>query len=111
MQVKVYYNFHRKNLSIQQNGRVIDRRDEVFLENVTFKVSQSGRERVLREKVKNVHAFICGELCEPKNLTNPVKVRYNPYETEGFVNCLTNEKVLNARMVRIIGNQVYCQTE
>ncbi len=62
MRVYVYFNLHRKCFSIKalegaMKGRVIAHRDNVLLFHTTFKVSQAGRERVIREKRKNVHAF------------------------------------------------------
>ena len=62
--VRVYRNLHRDCLSVQArvNGawRVVAHRDSVNLSNVTFKVSEAGRQRALREGRKNVHAFVVG---------------------------------------------------
>ena len=61
--------------------------DFVFLTNVEFKVSFSGRQRVLIEKRKNVHAGVIGTLIEPSEISGIsfVKCRYNPYEMEWFM--------------------------
>jgi hypothetical protein len=64
MKVRVYFNLHKKLLSIQTkvNGawKVISHRQSVSLSDVTFKVSECGRQRVIKNKRKNVHAYICG---------------------------------------------------
>lgn len=64
--VRVYWNSHRKLFSIQvQNGHgwyVVGHTADVQLINVTFQVSAAGHRRALREKVKNVHAFVRGTL-------------------------------------------------
>jgi len=43
-------------------GKVIDVVDAVILKDARFVVNEGGRQRVLREKQKNVHAFVDGTL-------------------------------------------------
>jgi hypothetical protein len=62
MRVEVYYNLHKKCFSIRHKGIVISHANTVKLADVTFVVRKAGRERVLREKKKNVHAFVRGNL-------------------------------------------------
>lgn len=67
MRVFCYYNLHKavwsvKALEGSQKGRVILHAGEVTLAKCEFKVSEAGRQRVLREKKKNVHAGVVGEL-------------------------------------------------
>jgi hypothetical protein len=59
----------------------------MILKNCTFKVSASGRERVRREKKKNVHAWIQGEKIESLSVIDCRirEVTYNPYKHESFV--------------------------
>jgi hypothetical protein len=98
MKVFVYFNLHKKCFSIKalegaMKGRVIAHRDNVLLFRATFKVSQAGRERVLREKRKNVHAGVCGTWHDSGNdhgTLSSVKERgelvtYNPYKYNTFV--------------------------
>jgi hypothetical protein len=48
-------------------------------------VSEAGRQRVLRDRRKNVHAYIVGRVSDaPGTLPGGRRVRYNPYETETF---------------------------
>ena len=69
MRVFVYYNLHKACWSIKcvdpdykHNGLVIAHASEVVLREALGSVSRAGRERVLREQRKNVHAGICGHL-------------------------------------------------
>lgn len=93
MKVRVYWNFHKKLFSVQAqvNGRwkVVEHSENLFLTDVQFKVSESGRQRVLREKRKNVHAKIHGELTTIQNRGSlryaRGKVKYNPYTMDSFM--------------------------
>lgn len=66
MKVEVYRNLHKNGIvySIrdQKTKRVIGYSSNLTLKDVKFCVNQTGRERVLREKRKNVHAFIRGTI-------------------------------------------------
>lgn len=88
MRVRVYFNLHKKCFSVQDAStrRVIAHKNEVFLENVTFKVYEKGRQRVLREGKKNVHAFVIGNLVDglPDLCYSRIRVIYNPYFCEKF---------------------------
>jgi len=93
MRVFVYFNLHRKVWSIKalegpDKGRVIAHSKYVVLRNARGKVSQAGRQRVLREGRKNVHAGIVGDwsyadLAELPGVDR--RVTYNPYKYETFV--------------------------
>jgi hypothetical protein len=94
MKVFVYRNLHKNCWSIKalegnNKGRVIYHAQSVTLSNCTFKVSKAGRERVLREKRKNVHAGIKGELIRVNiplsYMPQMTAVTYNPYKYESFV--------------------------
>lgn len=65
MKVRVYFNLHSGLWSIQdyKTRRVIGHASRVNLTDCTFQVSEAGRQRVLRERKKNVHAFVVGTLC------------------------------------------------
>ncbi|AOZ61321.1 hypothetical protein SEA_DARTHPHADER_81 [Mycobacterium phage DarthPhader] len=97
LRVFVYKNLHqsRKNgqpwYSIQAlegdfKGRVIHRSGNVLLANAKGVVRKAGRERVLREGRKNVHAGMVGELISilPRDFVG-TEITYNPYKYETFV--------------------------
>lgn len=96
MKVFVYYNLHKKVWSIkalegENKGKVIAHSSMVVLENCTFKVSEAGRQRVLKEKRKNVHAGVVGQLVAVAGerayfpYIKSTVVTYNPYKYETFV--------------------------
>ncbi len=103
MKVFVYFNLHKKVFSVRalegdKKGLVIAHREYVMLENVTFKVSEAGRQRVLRERKKNVHAGAVGQWRDDVAvLQGDVAVTYNPYRFSSFVNKETEEPVYTAR--------------
>ena len=92
MRVRVYRNLHadsrgqgRWSVMAWQGPRkskVIKHLDNVILADCKFIVQQSGRERVIREQRKNVHAFIEGDM-KPSITLNGYDsrgaVKYNPY--------------------------------
>ncbi len=67
---KVYRNLNNGKLSIQENGLVVGHADNIIMLNVVFKVNQIGREKVIKEKKKNVHAFVIGEIACTEGFTS-----------------------------------------
>ena len=99
---------HKRLFSVQEkvNGqwKVVGHTDDITLYNVTFKVSEAGRQRVLREKKKNVHAFVEGTLSpSPLKCDNPLTIRYNPYKSGSFTSGDFNVKQAGA--VRLSKNE------
>lgn len=83
--VKVYYNLHKQTFSIEQNGLVVGYADTVRIENATYAVSEAGRQRVLKEKRKNVHATVRGNLLGFEAGPEETPAYYNPYKVKTFV--------------------------
>ena len=88
MKVYVYFNLHKKLFSVKalegaSKGKVIGHYDRLTLAEVTPKVSIAGRERVLRERQKNVHAGLVGTLTDFVSVKGRV-VSYNPYKGVDF---------------------------
>lgn len=100
MKTKVYFNFHKKCFSVQQNGLVIGHRDKVFLKNCVLKVSEAGRQRVLNEKRKNVHAYVIGELTNESDFVGE-EVTYNPYLNKTFVLRGNKQEKTHADLVKL----------
>ena len=82
--VEVYKNLHRGCWSVRQNGIVRFHTYAIALEQCQFKVSESGRQRVLREKRKNVHAFIKGMVTRKGDRVKGDKVTNDPYKMSTF---------------------------
>lgn len=93
MRVEVYWNFHRKCYSVRAlegpyKGRVTQHRRNIQITDATFVVRPGGRAKTLRERRKNVHAFVRGTLVEGERIAMEgvsVGVGYNPYQWESFM--------------------------
>jgi hypothetical protein len=109
VRVAVYRNLHKQMWSVKDRytGRVIAHLPSLCLEGIKgceFRVSQSGRERVLQQRTKNVHATVCSEWtttdtpCKYATLNKPIRVSYNPYKSPYF-RTLEGKPVLGAKKV------------
>lgn len=97
--VRVYWNLNKKCWSVcsKENGnKLLYHTDKFYLSNCFFVVSQKGRERVLREKRKNVHAYVEGffdnNLPVPRKSSKTKQITYNPYIASFFFDKKTFEK-------------------
>jgi hypothetical protein len=93
-----------KALEGPDKGKVIDRRERVLLSDVEGKVSEAGRQRVLRERRKNVHAGIVGTLRDEPRDFSPIGriaaevasigdvVTYNPVKYKSFVHAVDESR-------------------
>lgn len=114
MRVFVYFNLHRKCWSVKalegpMKGRVVQHTDNIVLSSCTFKVSEAGRQRVLKERRKNVHAGVVGTLVEPSSLARVVhlvSVTYNPYKAGTFVTKPDGSPIYAADVVFLQHRQV-----
>lgn len=106
MKVEVYFNLHKRLWSVRQcsTGRVILHTDKVHIRDAKFVVRKAGRERVLREGKKNVHAFVRGEAThfddfDPDWLDylDYTLVSYNPYKHDTFVDVYDVSPVRTAK--------------
>lgn len=114
--VDVYYNLHKKRLSVRdcETRRVLAHVDGIALKNVTFHVSESGRQRVLRDRRKNVHAFVRGYLDTTPYMRDvmdkcDVQVSYNPYKYNSFVRIVDASPIKSADHVIIQGRVIKVQ--
>lgn len=88
--VKVYRNLTNKCWSVLgPDGLLLLHAQSLVLKDCQFEVRESGRQRVLREKRKNVHAFVKGYLAPMSSRHDHVPgsvlpVTYNPYKSEHF---------------------------
>jgi hypothetical protein len=133
--MKVYYNLHNHKWSImdKETGLILGHADIVGMYGVTPKVSEAGRQRVLREKRKNVHAFMEGYLdrvlgfvpfrgrvlpegvftsCGTIMTDLLTELTYNPYKFDRFVvKSVPTLGVLGARYVWLTDTrQVFANT-
>lgn len=84
--VRVYKNLNNGKFSVQQDGKVVCYADHVNLHEISFKVSEAGRQRVIKERQKNVHAYACGKVIDFNPLDDSIgcDVTYDPYKAGYF---------------------------
>ena len=86
--VYVYRNLHKNCWSVKQSGKVVDHTHFLLLRDCRYLVGEAGRERVRREKKKNVHAGISGyvtdKVTEEQYWRDWGTATYNPYYMESF---------------------------
>lgn len=108
MRAEVYKNLHTGTWSVRDLGvgKVIGHPMAVLVSDADFVVRKSGRERVLREQRKNVHAFVRGTVMDmyifdkPDDLSERFdKATYNPYNNETFVDAETGAPVTSSSLV------------
>lgn len=111
-EVEVYRNLNNKCFSIRQNGLVIAHADGFTIDNVKTKISETGRQRVLKEKRKNVHATIIGENVKKAdnlilNSNSFDELYYNPYELDSFINKKTGEPIFSCNRILFHDGSAY----
>jgi hypothetical protein len=104
--VYVYFNLHKNVWSVRQNGKIVEHTKLITLRNARFLVGQAGRQRVIDEKQKNVHAGISGYITTsdeqmPEDTYTVHKVTYNPYKYKTFVRCASGEPVTHSDYARL----------
>ena len=100
--VFVYRNLHKNCWSVRQNGLVKIHTPWIRLGVCKFKVNEGGRQRVLAQKRKNVHAgvegLLLGQRWSLKGLDGE-SIEYNPYKNKTFVKKLDGSSVRSALAV------------
>lgn len=84
----IYRNLHLGAMfSIREHGIVVDRQEAFVAYNCSFKVNAKGRERVLAQRQKNVHAFVVADSFLPYvvDTTMLKAITYNPYLADTFM--------------------------
>jgi hypothetical protein len=113
MRVAVYRNLHKGCWSVRNRstGRVVRHMDSLMVHDCEFRVGKAGRQRVLMERRKNVHAFVHGNLLDsPNNLESWrigkgwIRVTYDPYESDKFVTMNGRKPVERAEAVILLSD-------
>jgi hypothetical protein len=108
MKYDVYWNLHKDIWSMRHKGRVLNYQSVVVFNDAKFIVQPAGRARVIRERKKNVHAFVRGHVVSnmlpiPKIDKTFIRVRYNPHIHPHFRDEAGNS-IFNAKQVILVGN-------
>jgi len=113
MRVQVYYNLHKKRLSIRNRGKVIKHTGAIVLHDVKFHVQPAGQAKVRKNKRKNVHAYVAGDM-RPKQLIAQQsyegldQVKYNPYKNNFLEDVKTGEEMRDIyEKAYIINKKIY----
>lgn len=132
MTYDIYFNPHKRLFSVRKDRHAMTHANYVVMEAPRFFVSEAGRQRVLREKSKNVHAAIRSETLDRASMVTDietetlvrlwqhtvrltqhersehgrvVEVTYDPYKAGTFFDRNTGEPVTEAiGLVAIVHN-------
>ena len=111
---KVYWNLHEKVFSVlawnvpSKGWRLYTHASCLSASDVQFKVHEAGRQRVIKEQSKNVHAYVIAQdikILKYSKLPDLVvengykDATYNPYIYKGFVDVKTKEILSRASSV------------
>ena len=111
--VMVYYNLNKHTFSVTYKNRLITHADYIKLNDIEFRVRQGGREKVIKEKRKNVHSFVIGTLIEyckypceslPSEPNSDI-VTYDPYKYNSYVMKDTQEPIYKTGEVEMINSR------
>jgi hypothetical protein len=100
------------NISVKVGDEPVYYASRLLMRNVTFKVSEAGRQRMLREGHKNVHAWVVGEqlpwpVCFSPDTAVLREAKYNPVKGATFVDAEDGGPVYGASLVVMVGSKVY----
>ena len=104
--VFVYKNLHKDCWSVKQDGLVKAHTEEVRMWDCAFQVNAKGRQKVLDEQRKNVHAGIKGYIDNDQQVPSGVEVTYNPYKYDSFVDKATELPIYSSQFTTLTKNKV-----
>ncbi|HEY5657932.1 MAG TPA: hypothetical protein VIY27_09100 [Myxococcota bacterium] len=114
----------KAKLCAMSTGKLYKHADVVLLEDCCLVVNEKGRQRVLRERSKNVHAWVEGELVDmaahpseydPDVLPDEVydgrwiPITYNPYKYDTFMRADSGKPVTHAQLVAATPSGIMAQ--
>lgn len=107
--VRVFRNFKHDCYSVLQDGKLKLVAKQVRLVNVEFRIRETGRQRMIRDQRRNVHAFAVGTLVD---FAHPSEGRdldslsgrsaiYDPHQFNSFVDQETQAPLREASVVQM----------
>lgn len=114
VRVFVYFNLHSGQWSLRategpDKGRVVAHANRLHLWFASPQVSIAGRDRVRRERVKNVHAGLVGYAegfdYVPDEYQCTGTVTYNPFRDDGFIYREDGQPFYHAQLCRMYENR------
>jgi hypothetical protein len=100
MRVQVYRNLNNGLISIQDlsTGLVLGHASAIDLQEASFIVREAGRQQVIKEKRKNVHAFVRGKVIDVRNF-KPFKGRGEGIEDDSPYAWMNSTKLQRGSML------------
>mgnify|MGYP003635392358 FL=1 len=100
MRVQVYRNLNNGLISIQDlsTGLVLGHASAIDLQEASFIVREAGRQQVIREQRKNVHAFVRGKVIDVRNF-KPFKGRGEGIEDDSPYAWMNSTKLQRGSML------------
>jgi hypothetical protein len=93
--------------SMKDKGKVVGHTQDLLLQDVSFRVSQKGKDRVRSEKRKNVHAYVKGEPISKKMKGKKfTRITYDPYKHDSFVT-QDGLKVTRAKFLKLTPKGIF----
>lgn len=107
--VKCYFDLHRHTFSIQKGSLVHAKGDAVRLTDCKFVVSEKLRQKVIKERRKNVHAKVHGKIQPLGEIdTDGFRIAsYNPYKGSSFYDKETGTPLETASEVLLLNKVIY----
>lgn len=109
--VEFYRCLNRKGFvfSIRQNSLVVGHSNNIILKDCSLVVNESGKKRCLKDKERNVHAYIKGMIGSFNDIKSSFSfnLSYNPYLERGFHT--SNGDLDKCEVVYISQNKILCQ--
>ncbi|MGG6294995.1 hypothetical protein ACQ4M4_11265 [Leptolyngbya sp. AN02str] len=120
LEVRVYRNLlfrTQRVMSVQTRQRkswkLAGHTANIAIANVSFHVSEAGRQRVIREQCKNVHAWVQGLCVGETGLvsSNTISLTYDPYRDSSFVEIGSLKPISNCKLLVVREGFVYASPD
>jgi hypothetical protein len=113
----IFWNLNRKCWSVRYKSKVIHHLDQIIkITNPKFHVSELGRQRVLKEKTKNIHAWVKADnfevfdrhsMSKEDHASRFDEIYYAPFILSCFINRRTKVKIEKADSIILFHKCVY----
>lgn len=98
--IRVARNLHKKQYSLREGKKVVGYATRLTLQNCTFEINESTRQRILRTRQKEVHAFVVGEPVEVQDMPEGViQISYNPFRQGQFYRKDSGQPISRASVI------------
>ena len=115
--IRIYRNLNNGTMSIQQkidkSWKVTGHVTACVVKDVRFVISESGRQRVIRDGRKNVHAYgegiLLGEADD--DIYAPYSLAYNPYTDASFLDRNSRRSIERCSFLVVRNNLVFVSAD